>query len=658
VKHSTVSDEPSRVLRAHSSIRKRSALVGVCFVVTATLVVSSVLESRLASVAAATANPVVVVAGDIACGPTDPNFGGANPVYCQQRATASLVASIQPNYLLPGGDTQYTPNEAVGQQPTPTDYSQGYDASWGQLQNPASSNYVPGLVVRPTPGDHEYGDANENDSGPLSDASNYYANFGPSGLNDLPAGVTGPSSDFYSFDIPVTGGTWHVISLDSQCAALPTTVGGPPSESAAGCAVGSPEETFLRNDLNSHQGECTLIHWHSPLRSEVFGYISDYQALWNDAANYHVTLIVNGHAHDYERWVPMDANGNPSATGVTQIIAGTGGFSHVSNSSDWRVKFHDASDFGVLRLTLNATSANFAFKTVSGTTPDSGNINCQGLNVPTVTGVSPTSGPLAGGTSVKIAGTSFTGATAVKFGSTNATSFKVNSATSITATLPPEGAATVDITVTTENGTSAPSALVAFTFTGGYSTKTLTLTVGNETVKYRNAIISSATVTGLKSGDTATVSGVAYTYAGVGLTTYGPSATAPTAVGTYSVTPSGGTVTVTPSPDQANYSTTYTYAAGTLTISAKVLIGPHAIRTVGAAWTGQTVAVSIIGLGFYGRPKIVSSTGSGTTARVTGDTGTVLTVRVTVKPGTPRGIHIFKITLADGKFCNVRYKQR
>ena len=47
-----------------------------------------------------------------------------------------------------------------------------------------------------------------------------------------------------------------------------------------------------------------------------------------------------------------------------------------------------------------------------------------------------TSGPAAGGTAVTITGTNFTGATAVKFGTTAATTFTVNSATSITATAP------------------------------------------------------------------------------------------------------------------------------------------------------------------------------------------------------------------------------
>jgi hypothetical protein len=84
---------------------------------------------------------------------------------------------------------------------------------------------------------------------------------------------------------------------------------------------------------------------------------------------------------------------------------------------------------------------------------------------PTVTKLAPTKGPAAGGTSVTITGTNFAGVTAVKFGSTSAASFKVNSASSITAVSPAEAAGKVDVTVTTSAGTSAVSAKDHFQFT-------------------------------------------------------------------------------------------------------------------------------------------------------------------------------------------------
>jgi hypothetical protein len=82
---------------------------------------------------------------------------------------------------------------------------------------------------------------------------------------------------------------------------------------------------------------------------------------------------------------------------------------------------------------------------------------------PTVTGISPTNGPAAGGTPVMITGTDFTGATAVQFGTAPALSFMVVSATSITADSP-AGTGTVDVTVTTPSGQSATSSADQFTY--------------------------------------------------------------------------------------------------------------------------------------------------------------------------------------------------
>ncbi|MCO4862219.1 putative Ig domain-containing protein [Cupriavidus sp. WGlv3] len=82
---------------------------------------------------------------------------------------------------------------------------------------------------------------------------------------------------------------------------------------------------------------------------------------------------------------------------------------------------------------------------------------------PTVTGVTPSSGPASGGTAVTVTGTNFVGVTAVRFGGA-AASFLVNSATSLSATTPIGTAGTVDVTVTTAAGTSAISAADRFTY--------------------------------------------------------------------------------------------------------------------------------------------------------------------------------------------------
>jgi hypothetical protein len=73
---------------------------------------------------------------------------------------------------------------------------------------------------------------------------------------------------------------------------------------------------------------------------------------------------------------------------------------------------------------------------------------------PTITAISPTSGPTAGGTSVTITGTGFVNGATVRFGATQSATVTVNSATSITAVSPASlTAGPVTLTVTTSGGT-------------------------------------------------------------------------------------------------------------------------------------------------------------------------------------------------------------
>ena len=86
------------------------------------------------------------------------------------------------------------------------------------------------------------------------------------------------------------------------------------------------------------------------------------------------------------------------------------------------------------------------------------------LGHPSVSGVSPTSGPTAGGTVVTITGSNLAGTTAVNFGSQPASGVSVNMAgTSLTATSPP-GTGTVDVKVVNPVGTSPASSADKFTY--------------------------------------------------------------------------------------------------------------------------------------------------------------------------------------------------
>jgi alpha-tubulin suppressor-like RCC1 family protein len=110
--------------------------------------------------------------------------------------------------------------------------------------------------------------------------------------------------------------------------------------------------------------------------------------------------------------------------------------------------------------------------------PGTGTVN---VTVETKTGVSPATaadhftygpsvarlesgtGPAAGGTSVTITGSGFTGATAVSFGSNAAASFTVNSDDSITA-VSPAGTGTVEVKVTTPDGSSPAGSADEFSY--------------------------------------------------------------------------------------------------------------------------------------------------------------------------------------------------
>ena len=87
------------------------------------------------------------------------------------------------------------------------------------------------------------------------------------------------------------------------------------------------------------------------------------------------------------------------------------------------------------------------------------------VNSPTVTSVSPNSGPVGGGTAVTITGTNFVSGATVAFGSNAATNVVVVSSTSITATTPAGTAGAVTVTVTDPGGLNG-SLANGFTYIG------------------------------------------------------------------------------------------------------------------------------------------------------------------------------------------------
>lgn len=102
--------------------------------------------------------------------------------------------------------------------------------------------------------------------------------------------------------------------------------------------------------------------------------------LWQALMDYGADVAIQGHDHDYERFVAMDASGNANTNGITSFVVGTGGKdlrSFTSSAPSYTV-VRNATSYGVLKLTLNATNAQFEFVPAAGSTfTDSGTIVCH-----------------------------------------------------------------------------------------------------------------------------------------------------------------------------------------------------------------------------------------------------------------------------------------
>ena len=286
--------------------------------------------------------PVLVGAGDIArCGTTVPSG---------DQQTADLVNELlsrgyESDVVFVAGDGAY-PNGAY------EDYINCYEPSWGQLQ-------LPWNKIKPSPGNHDYHTTN---------AEGYFTYFGDSAVDTY----SGLYDGYYSYNIPPCSselaigcpGSWHVVSLNSNCAEI------------GGCGLGSPQNDWLRADLVDARkaGAMCIVAYlhHTPLSSGPHGSNSTTQPLMAALYDYRADILVAAHDHTYERFMPQDANGVPDLDyGVRLFVVGTGGASlyrfqtPVANS---QARYNYLN--GVLMLTLHPTSYDWEFIPVTISNPE------------------------------------------------------------------------------------------------------------------------------------------------------------------------------------------------------------------------------------------------------------------------------------------------
>ena len=246
---------------------------------------------------------------------------------------------------------------------------------------------------------------------------------------------------------------------------------------------------------------------------------------------------------------------------------------------------------------------------------------------PNVTSITPKSGLLAGNTIVTITGTGFTGASAIRFGTTkNTTPLTVVSATKITVRSPAHAAGVTDVTVTTPGGTSAVAAGDKFTYIAKPNVTSITPKSGPLTGNTAVTIIGTGFTgaTAVKFGITKNTTFLTVVSA-TKITVRSPAHAA--GVTDVTVTTPGGTSTT-------SIADRFTYAARPNVTGISPASGPG---------TGGT-RVTLTGTGFTGATAVKFGTTAGTSLTVNSSTRITITspahaagtvdVRVTTPGGT------------------------
>ncbi|RPH35388.1 MAG: alkaline phosphatase, partial [Chloroflexi bacterium] len=191
-------------------------------------------------------------------------------------ATAAMLDGLEGTILV-AGDLAYPEGTAA-------DFASCYDPSWGRHKD----------RTWPVPGNHEY----------ETDGAAGYFDYWADGVGD-------PAEGWYAFDV----GEWRIIGLNSNC------------EEIGGCGAESAQGVWLGEELETNQRACTLAYWHHPRWSSgaEHGSSAATDALWRLLHDAGADLVLTAHDHQYERFVPMNADGEADPDGLVEFVVGTGG---------------------------------------------------------------------------------------------------------------------------------------------------------------------------------------------------------------------------------------------------------------------------------------------------------------------------------------------
>jgi acid phosphatase type 7 len=272
-----------------------------------------------------TPTPIVLIgAGDIAyCG----------EAHQGDEMTADLLGQLLEQFptahIFTAGDNV----QGVG---TNAEFRNCFGPTWGKYLD----------RIRPAPGNHDY----MTDGG-----APYYAYFGAA------AGEAGLG--YYSYNL----GDWHIVVLNSNCNDI-------------ACGPDSRQVQWLTADLEQNSSRCSLLYWHHPRWSSgLAGSQPAVSSFWRTAYTFGAEIVVSGHDHQYERFAPLDGEGNPDPYGVRQFIAGTGG-TYLRNIGE--IKPHSEVRYnaghGLLKFNLYPDHYDWEFIPLDPSeSVDSGSGNCH-----------------------------------------------------------------------------------------------------------------------------------------------------------------------------------------------------------------------------------------------------------------------------------------
>ena len=238
----------------------------------------------------------------------------------------AAVAKANPGRIALLGDIVYPSS-------TTRAYRDCFNPAWGSM----------GPRFRPAVGNHEYYSDN---------AQSYWDYFGDfSGARDR---------GWYAYD---GGPHWRVIVLNSNCSKV------------GGCGPTSRQGKWLAGALQRAGDRHVMAYFHAPrFSSGQHGSNPAMAPFWQALYRGGADVVLNGHDHMYERFVPQNPVGEFRRYGIQQFTVGTGGYKNYPFGGPPlpRTAVRQYTTFGLLAIQLRPGGYSWRFIPADGDFTDSG----------------------------------------------------------------------------------------------------------------------------------------------------------------------------------------------------------------------------------------------------------------------------------------------